>query len=337
MLELATIYAALANGGELKPIYSTRSENRTQAEQSKTKQLLSPEASFLVLDILRDNPPPSNKVQYFDDSYKNDFAWNTGTSWAFRDAWAVGISGPYVLAVWVGNFDGSGNSAFVGRSAAGPLLFSLLGNAFPNQSWRLEDANDTAALNIRKVDVCEASGDLPGKHCPRTTPSWFIPGVSPIKVSTVHRGISIDIKTGLRACLNFTGHTVEKVYEFWPSDFLALFQQAGLSLKTPPAYAPECSLQDKNSGGQKPKISSPLSTIKYVMRSHQKAENNVPFSATVDSDVEFVFWFVDQQYAGKAARGEVFHWPAQVGKHLVTAVDDSGRADSVFIRVEQSY
>ncbi len=328
MLELATIYSALANGGRLHTIKSSSLDKVSQA-----KQLLSPEASFLTLDILRNNPPPHSEVSHFDSSYKNDIAWKTGTSWAFRDAWAVGVSGPYVLAVWVGNFDGHGNNAFIGRSAAGPLLFSMLHSIFPDQSWTLEHASNTALLNIEKVDVCEKTGDLPGKYCPRTIPSWFIPGVSPIKVSTVHRAIPITNDTGLRGCGISTEETHLEVYEFWPSDFLTLFQQAGLSLKTPPPYSPECELNDKRIGGQEPVISSPSPTVEYALQSNNNNSRTIPFTATVDTDVEKVHWFVGQDYAGSSKRGLPFYWKARTGSFLITAVDDLGRADSVNINV----
>ena len=70
------------------------------------KRLLSPEASFLVLDMLRDNPRPG-AITGIGHGDRVPIAWKTGTSYAFRDAWTVGVFGPYVLAVWVGNFDGS--------------------------------------------------------------------------------------------------------------------------------------------------------------------------------------------------------------------------------------
>ncbi len=53
-------------------------------------------------------------------------AWKTGTSWGFRDAWTVGVFGPYALAVWVGNFDGSSNAALVGVQTAAPLFFHIV-------------------------------------------------------------------------------------------------------------------------------------------------------------------------------------------------------------------
>ncbi|MFQ3248314.1 MAG: penicillin-binding protein 1C [Glaciecola sp.] len=130
MLELVELYAMISNMGIYKRVVSTywvSGENEVK-EAENTKPLLSSEAAFLIFDILSKNPKP-NALNYAptapDRINEKKVAWKTGTSWAFRDAWAIGISGDYVLATWIGNFSGEGNNAFIGRTAAGPLLFRL--------------------------------------------------------------------------------------------------------------------------------------------------------------------------------------------------------------------
>jgi len=331
MMELVRLYSALANKGVLRTIRAGQND----AQLNEGKKLMSAEASFLVLDMLRNNPPPDTLD--IDTGYlqKNDVAWKTGTSWAFRDAWAVGVSGPYVLAVWIGNFNGKGNNAFVGRSAAGPLLFSAFDALLANEGWTVEGEFSPDSLNLKKIEVCANTGDLFEKYCPASESTWFIPGVSPIKVSNIYRRISVDKMTGLRACNNRSVETEKKVFEFWPSDFLHLFSQAGISLKTPPRYSPECSLDEKSSSGQKPIITSPQSSIDYAIQSDSPANRRIPFSAIVDPDVERVFWFVNGKYEGSAKGGDSFIWEATNGKYSVSAVDDSGRAASKEITVLQ--
>ena len=64
-------------------------------------------------------------------------AWKTCSSLAFRDAWSIAISKKYILVVWVGNFKGKGNSSFVGRTGAGPLLFSILDAIDTEKNWKV--------------------------------------------------------------------------------------------------------------------------------------------------------------------------------------------------------
>lgn len=327
MQEIVRLYAMLANGGRLKAIKSLRDEQPQQSiDKTDSEQLLSPEASFLILDILKDNPAPFVKESIGSVNRRNHIAWKTGTSFAFRDAWAVGISGPYVLAVWVGDFQGSGNPAFIGRKAAGPLLFELFAVLQANEDWRVDDAVDPAKLNLSKISVCANTGDLPGRYCPQTKPAWFIPGVSPIKVSTVHRAIPIDKQTGLRACWHQSGETELKVYEFWPSDFLNIFQAAGISLRTPPAYAKACTLNAISSTGQEPLIKSPLPGITYALQSDKETQDAIPLSAVVDADVKELFWFIGSEFVGKSRKNQPLFWRPHDGEFNVRVVDDHGRA-----------
>lgn len=340
MFELVSLYSVLANNGLQFAIKIQQTDQDASGlgikDGSQGKRLLSPEASFLILDMLKDNPAPNALGIDLDYLQNNQVAWKTGTSWAFRDAWAIGISGPYVLAVWLGNFNGRGNNALIGRSAAGPLLFSLfdavLGKSTINDNpWRIEDA--LPPLNLKKVQVCANTGDLYQKYCPWSESTWFIPGVSPIKVSNIYRPVAVDQTTGLRRCDARAAASEMQVYEFWPSDFLQLFDQAGISLKTPPPYAANCSLTQKSSTGLQPIITSPQSHIDYVIQSHDQEQRVLVFSAIVDPDVEKVFWFVNGKYEGSAARGMPFMWTASSGQFRVSGVDDSGRSASQDIKV----
>ena len=328
MHELVAQYAMLANGGRSRAIRTVYGFS----EESVDKRLMSPEASFLVLDMLRHNPRPDALAM----NHRSDRvqpAWKTGTSYAFRDAWTVGVFGPYVLAVWVGNFDGSANPAFVGRSAAAPLFFELADALSVGLDDTAADRFPGPHLNVRKVDVCADTGDLPGRHCPRTGQAWFIPGVSPIKVSDVHRAVRVDTDTGLRVCRFSSANTTTEVYEFWPSDILDLYRRAGISVKQPPAWAADCAIGEQESFGLPPRINSLSAGITYHIREGRTDEERIPLAATTDSDVTQLFWFVNDQYVSTAGRDETVFWRARPGNHRVLAVDDLGRSHSIALTI----
>ena len=115
MENVVKMYAGLANFGEEKCINYMK-DLRCEDDSYR---IFSKEAAFLTIDMLYYNPKPSS---VFDN---DNIAWKTGTSYAFKDAWTAGILGDYVLAVWVGNFDGTGNTAFLGRTSAGTLFFNI--------------------------------------------------------------------------------------------------------------------------------------------------------------------------------------------------------------------
>lgn len=319
MRELTGLYGMLANGGEFRPVQLLREG------AAAPKRLLSPEAAYAVLEMLRENPRPNWELPAAASLAR--IPWKTGTSYGFRDAWAVGIVGPYVLGVWVGNFDGQANANFIGRDMAGPLLFSIA-DAMRAEGPLLESVVHQQ-LNLRKVRVCSLSGALPGPHCHSHKESWFIPGVSPIGSCSVHREISVDPSTGLRLCAGFEGEAKREVYEFWPSDVLNLFTLAGVGRRTPPPFAPMCRAPTRP--GSAPLISSPQPSLVYSIRWNEQAE--ISFSAVTDADSREVYWFVDDGLVGSSPSGKPFFWKAKPGNFVVRAVDDQGRANSRRIQV----
>jgi penicillin-binding protein 1C len=113
--DLATLYAGLARGGE--PIALQYHRDGTGAKPTAANpRLLSPVAVWYVSDILRNAPAPAN-------AKPGQIAYKTGTSYGFRDAWAVGYDGRHTVAVWVGRPDGAATPGLAGRTAAAPLLF----------------------------------------------------------------------------------------------------------------------------------------------------------------------------------------------------------------------
>ena len=328
MEELAQLYAMLAGGGVWRDLATVPAPQGAMARTAPRKRLLSAEASYLVLDMLRDVSRPD--APSLAPTRRPAIAWKTGTSFGFRDAWSVGVIGRYVLAVWVGNFDGTANPALVGREAAAPLFFAIADSLRP-QPVDQYDSGPPPGLNLRRVEVCATTGDLPGTHCPRTALSWFIPGVSPIKVSTVYRALPIDPATGLRSC-HPGADTREVVFEFWPSNLRAVFRRAGIAIRRPPPWSPECGLDRTSASGFPPRIRSPQRTLIYHAP-RRGEQSSVLFSAIADDDARTLFWFVDDRFVARAAPGEDTLWTPESGQFTVRVVDDLGRAAAVPITV----
>jgi penicillin-binding protein 1C len=331
MEELVSLYAMLGNRGTFRPLrYSAGAT--ANPTRSDAVPLLSAEASFITLEMLKDNPRPGDALLA---TQRIPVAWKTGTSYGFHDAWSVGLFGPYVLAVWIGNFNGEANPAFVGVQAAAPLFFSVI-DAIGAEQKDLSAPVYPPPRGLARVEVCVASGDLPNAACLQRSDTWFIPGVSPIRVSSVHRVVAIDKRSGLRACPMLQAQDLRfETFEFWPSDLLKLFREAGMPRRMPPPFAPECSAnlvtQDVAGG---PRITSPLRGVTYTLRSSALGEQVVTLNAVTDGDVKELFWFVDKAFVGRTTAGAGFAWkPAQPGQFTLRAVDDRGRSDVREIRV----
>jgi penicillin-binding protein 1C len=113
LVDLAALYTAIARGGEALPLV-WRAEDRTKSPSPR--RLFDPQAAWQVGDVLLGAPVPENSVG-------GKIAFKTGTSYGYRDAWAVGFDGAYTAAVWVGRPDGSAVAGLIGRVSAAPILF----------------------------------------------------------------------------------------------------------------------------------------------------------------------------------------------------------------------
>lgn len=319
MQELARLYAMLANRGELRPLRLRASDPMVAGTR-----MMSSEASFMVMDMLRQHLRP-DETTGAQPSHLPVY-WKTGTSWAFRDAWTAGVFGPYVLVVWVGNFDSTGNPAFVGIDAAAPLFFQIV-DGLEAERPQLAEPIRRKPANLKRVQICLASGDLPNRWCPQRSWTWFIPGKSPIRVSNVHRPVVIDNATGVPACAPYAGkHTHEEVYEFWSSDLQQLFAQAGISRRKPPQN-PAC--HDAGTpDGDPPQITSPVRGSIYALRLKHFGQERISFNATTDADARALYWFVNDAYVGRSNPGTALSWqPRAAGSYIVRAIDDHGRID----------
>ncbi|WP_337261320.1 MULTISPECIES: penicillin-binding protein 1C [unclassified Serratia (in: enterobacteria)] len=324
--ELAKLYALLANRGVLRPLRMQKSDVSPQPVR-----LLSEEASFITLDMLRQHRRPGDTLAQRSSSLP--VYWKTGTSWGFRDAWSVGVFGPYVLVVWEGNFDGKGNNVFVGADAAAPLFFNIIDSVTASYP-ALQEPKYPLPKQLKRVDICLASGNLPTPWCQQKGKTWFIPGKSPIKVDTVYRPVVLDNQSGEVACPPYDEtQTHTEVFEFWPSDLANVFAQAGLPKRAPPVN--RCKDNGVAVSGNPPRITSPLKNTTYTLRQSQQGRDKIAFNAVTDADSKTVYWFVDDIYLGSSASKTAIDWrPINNGQYRIRAVDERGRADSRMITIE---
>ena len=328
MEELVRLYAALANGGRLRALQRTLPHTADGGVR-----LVSHEAAFLTLEMLGHVPRPGlgSEAGY------EGVAWKTGTSMGFRDAWSVAVFDHYVLAVWVGNFDGRRNAAFVGRTCAGPLLFQMIdemrvtGRACPRRLVPPPGAN------LQQVEFCAVTGQLPTAACTHRVTGWFVPGVSPITPCEVHREILVDVDTGLRVSSDDgTRELRREVYEFWPSDLLALFEKAGLPRRRPPPYAPGSGVETGSRLGKPPQIVSPANGQVYAVRAGDEVNCTIALQARSEADVTKLYWFADKAFLGTSSPREALHWHPAPGVYRIVALDDRGRSSSSAVTLQSA-
>lgn len=116
--ELTGLYAGIANGGRPVQLHFAK-KNAHAAKNSGqriAKDVLSPVAAWYIADILKNAPPPVSAPG-------GQIAYKTGTSYGYRDAWAIGFDGQHTIGVWAGRADATSTPGLTGRTAAAPILF----------------------------------------------------------------------------------------------------------------------------------------------------------------------------------------------------------------------
>lgn len=116
-------------------------------------------AVFATLKALEEVRRPDDVAGWEQMGSSRRIAWKTGTSYGYRDAWAIGATPEYIVAVWIGNADGTGRPGVIGSRAAAPLMFSLF-EALPPTSSFLPPYDD-----LVEAEICVSSGQRAGRHC----------------------------------------------------------------------------------------------------------------------------------------------------------------------------
>jgi penicillin-binding protein 1C len=147
-------------------------------------EIFSRESSYLVSEILSGQERSSAALGHIADVVTSRFAWKTGTSSAYRDAWTVAWNPEYVIGVWCGHKRGGfGDKTLVGAKAASPVCWKIARQLYPqdNGPWYVKMAT------IKDVDVCSLTGDIASQDCPKREKGDFISLVSSPRPCSAHR------------------------------------------------------------------------------------------------------------------------------------------------------
>jgi penicillin-binding protein 1C len=126
-------------------------------------------AAWLTLQALLDVVPPPEEQPASQWNAHPPFAWKTGTSWGFRDGWAIGVDTAHAIGVWVGNANGEGRPGLTGTGAAAPLLFQLFAELRPSARFPVPE------IRLRPALLCRPTGYLATAACPDTVTQWIHP------------------------------------------------------------------------------------------------------------------------------------------------------------------
>ncbi|GAA3917770.1 penicillin-binding protein 1C [Luteimonas lutimaris] len=172
--DLVGAYAALNRDGIAGRVRYTRDDPRID------RRVMSPGAAWIVRTMLEANPRPGERADTFDRGGRARVAWKTGTSYGFRDAWAIGGTRRYTVGVWVGRPDGTPLPGQYGAVTALPLLFEVV-DTLPR--GRGAGIARPPPASVSEIEICWplgiAADAQPAGLCQRRMKAWTLDGVVP--------------------------------------------------------------------------------------------------------------------------------------------------------------
>ncbi|PCK09253.1 MAG: penicillin-binding protein 1C [Alteromonadaceae bacterium] len=345
--QLVRAYMALARGGKTVDLQFTQSANVSTVKNHQAptpnninsnrhpRYFMSPEAAWIVQDILSGVSRPGElHSQHYSSGSHSDLSWKTGTSYGFRDAWAIGVNAEYTIGIWLGRPDGTPIPGSNGRMSAGPLLFSVADHI------GISSQPITKPENVVKAKICWPLGTLKSEqteaHCQREHDTWLIKDSIPPtwhhadakswQANTLTYWYDPKHKRRINArCQN--ADSEKRTLALWPKVLQPwLPYKLRLAHQLPPA--------DKNC---KDDTISALSSSVHITSTAQGNTYRVNQSAQ-GSPIELHavggqgqhHWYVDGVYLKSVSVGRRLSYLLQEkGKHQLVVIDDAGQLDSV--------
>ena len=306
------------------------------------RRLLSPGAAWIIRDTLEANPRPGSVADTFDTHGRPRVAWKTGTSYGFRDAWALGSTRRYTVGVWVGRPDGTPLPGQYGAVTALPLLFEVV-DSLPAQPG--DSAPRAPPRNVAQIEVCWPLGLPPDPQAPqlcrKKLKAWTLDGVVPPTFaerdarlwSAGRERFDVDARTGQRLSAECTKPHERRSSELarWPalaSPWLSVEARTAARL---PALSSDCApdgrdateelrIEGINDNGMLARAPNSTAPLRLSMRA-------------IGSEAR-IQWLLDGRFIGESlGAGNFVHDFGDPGAHTLTALADSGAWSRIQFRV----
>lgn len=298
-----------------KPNYIVNNEKHELLKQRNF--LISASSIWLTFEAMAEVGRPDIDASWKRLGNAQKIAWKTGTSFGFRDGWAIGISGNYVVGVWVGNADGEGRPGLTGISAAAPVLFEIFGT-LPKSDWFKMPVTD-----LKQVVVCKQSGCLASQYCNDTKKEW-IPKNSNVSITcSYHKPIHMDVTEQYRvtdACVSpldmktVSWFILPPVQEYY-------FKTKNPMYKSLPPYKHGCEPEIEKSMEM---IYPKAGTVIYIPYELSGEQGKTIFEIAHRQPSNTVFWHLDGTLIGTTRDIHQLGLNPTKGKHMLSISDNTG-------------
>jgi penicillin-binding protein 1C len=299
---------------------------KTLEEDYKPEQeqgIIGAGAIYLTFKALTDVNRPEDESGWESFSSSRKIAWKTGTSFGYRDGWAIGISPEYTVAVWTGNANGEGRPGLTGLNSSAPILFELF-NLLPATGWFKIPYDD-----LVNVSVCSKSGYIAGPVCTETDSIWVPRAGMQTSICPYHHLIHLDKE--MKHLVNSNCYPVEEmIHKSWfilPPVQEWYYRQKNAGYTEIPPYLGNC--KEKDEIPQMQMLYPEPGTIVYVPYELDGSRGRLICEAIHRKQGVEIFWHLDEQYVGKTKDRHQMAILPEKGRHILSLVDGDGDRISV--------
>ena len=285
-----------------------------------------PGAVWQTFDALKEVNRPE-EIDWKSIPSMQTIAWKTGTSYGFRDAWAVGVTPRYAVGVWVGNATGEGKPGLVGAQTAGPVLFDIF-NLLPASSWFTRPAGIFV-----EAEVCRKTGHLKGRFCDETDTLLVLPAGLRTEACPYHHLVTLSADESQRIyenCAN-TEPTLRKSWFTLPPVWEWYYKQHHPEYKPLPPFKAGCG-EDTFQPMQF--IYPPMNARIKLPKQLDGSKGFLTVELAHNNPNATVFWHLDETYPAQTQDFHKISLQPAAGKHSLTAVDGEGNTISTTFFVE---
>lgn len=328
--EVANVYAGMArasNNFMKRPINKGYSEsdyraNSYQAKKAKSENKLGEDGllripsidyAFRVMQEVK-RPEEESGWEFFGSA--RPISWKTGTSYGFRDGWAVGLNGKYVIAVWMGNADGEGRAGLTGIRAAAPLLFELFDLV----------KGDTEALDPmgQSYSICRESGMLASEMCTSSIPMQLPEYMAQNQTCTYHQLLHMDAEETHQvnsSCYSISS-MVEKSWFVLPPVQSWYYKKYHPNYRKLPPFLNQCQNTEEEKFFQL--IYPSKQTKVFIPLEQDGLKGKAIFEAAHENKESQLHWHLDNQFIGTTQGQHQMGINTTKGIHLLTILDEQG-------------
>ena len=305
-------------------VFPEEKKNTKRSSQSSVSAQISAGAAWLTLEALVYAARPGEEAIWQEYAGARQIAWKTGTSFGFRDAWAIGVTPQWTVGVWIGNSSGEGRPELRSTVTAAPVLFEIF-SALDSLDGNRRAWFHKPTIELRHVEVCASSGNPASVHCANilyAEKPKDAPAVSACRYcQTIVLNETLTHRIILEAG-NFN-IAVERKWFVLPPAEEWYFRRWNLDYKPLPPFINTEQQSNRGEGVIALFNPEPYSQI-FVPRELDGSEGRIVFSAAHRNEAEIIYWHIDDKFLGITQTFHEMEARPQPGFRTITLIDSNG-------------